>query len=365
MFLPPVPRPGFSSPLLMSRAALRLRQVDPQRLVLWVPLLAALAGVAILSSLPFDSPVYLAILAVLLAFDLLALLGPRRLRPALLAAAPGIYTVFLLIAWTTALYLLPAHPATPMVLLTCVLHVTILYVFFFVQRSPRAATLRAGVTLGAFLVAALPHSAQTLGQTGAFDGVTLPFTLLFTHGALILVLRSFSRARDQLTRAEARVQALHDLAHRDPLTELHNRRALERDLVWTVQEECQECLLAVVDVDGLKQVNDSLGHAAGDDLLRRFAAGFVRVVRPQGRAYRISGDEFALLLQEGTLETPAQVVEQVTRELREVYPQAGASVGTVRWRRGETASAWLSRADRAMYRHKRRAHPEASPSPEG
>ncbi|WP_152872533.1 GGDEF domain-containing protein [Deinococcus terrestris] len=347
----------------MRRTAFRLHEVDPQQLVLWVPLLAALVGVGLLTGLRLTTPMYLTVLLGFVVFGLLALFGPARLRPVMLACAPQTYALLLLLTWVSALYLLPLHPASPMALLACVLHVTTLYVFFFAQRSPRSAARHAGATLAAFAVMALPHTWQSFGQNGAFDGLTLPVTLLFAHTALILVLWSFSQARDQLVQERVESRAMRELAHRDPLTELHNRRALEQDLLRTVQEECQECLLAVVDVDGLKQVNDHLGHAAGDDLLCRFARGFVRGVGPQGKVYRISGDEFALLLQGGTLETPQRVVEQVTRELREVYAAAGASVGTARWRPGETASAWLSRADRAMYRHKRRTHPGEHPPP--
>lgn len=262
-------------------------------------------------------------------------------------------------AWGTALYLLPAHSATPMVGLAVVLYLTCIYVFFFMQWPPRSATLRAVAVLATFLVTALPHSLQTLGGSGAFDGAALILTLLFSHGTLIGVLRSFSQARDQLAQERVRARALHELAHRDPLTELLNRRALEQDLARAVQEKRQGYLLAVIDVDGLKRINDTLGHAAGDDLLRRFAAGFARVAAPQGRAYRLSGDEFALLLQHRVPEAAERMVADVTREVRKVYPEAQASVGTARWRSGETVSTWLSRADRAMYRHKKRTAEEA------
>ncbi|MFC6667882.1 GGDEF domain-containing protein [Deinococcus radiopugnans] len=113
--------------------------------------------------------------------------------------------------------------------------------------------------------------------------MTLPVTLLVAHGALITVLHLFSTFRDRAAHAEGRAEALHELAHRDALTGLPNRRALERDLEAAVMGAWAGHL-AVVDVDGLKAVNDRLGHAAGDDLLRRFAQGFAREAGLGGRS---------------------------------------------------------------------------------
>lgn len=205
------------------------------------------------------------------------------------------------------------------------------------------------------LLGALPLAA--LGEL-ALLGCLLPapvhlvlLTATVAYGPLLLALWACRRMRDQLAQAEARVRLLDRLVHSDPLTHLYNRRALEQDLDRAVRENAG-CWLAVIDVDGLKRVNDTLGHAAGDDLLRRFACGFAGAVGPWGRAYRLSGDEFALLLTRGE-PTAEQVVAEVTREVRQVYGEAQASVGTVRCQAGETGNAWLSRADRAMYRQKR------------
>lgn len=344
----------------MRRAAAWVRRLDPQRFLLWVPLLAALFAVLLLVAVEQAGSPYLAVVLAVVLFDLLALFGSHRLRPRLLAAAPQVYALCLLSGWVTALYLLPGHPVTPMALLAVVLHTTTVYVLFFVQKPPRAAALWSGAALAALLLSALPHSARSLGGQGAFDGLTFPLTLLLTHGALIVVLASFSRARAQLASERAEARAMRELAHRDPLTGLHNRRKLEQDLSGAATQAQPGTLLAVIDIDGLKGVNDTLGHAAGDDLLRRFAAGFAREVRGSARAYRLSGDEFALLFRQATPETAHGVVNTVTHEVRRTYAQAGASVGAAPWQRGETPSAWLSRADRAMYRHKKRTQEDAA-----
>lgn len=74
----------------MRRAVRKLRRVDPQRLLLWVPLLAALTGAALFTELRLASPVYLVIQGATVVFSLLALFGPLPLRPVLLAHAPGV-----------------------------------------------------------------------------------------------------------------------------------------------------------------------------------------------------------------------------------------------------------------------------------
>ncbi|TNM70729.1 GGDEF domain-containing protein [Deinococcus radiopugnans ATCC 19172] len=320
-----------------------------------MPLFAASAGLVILLALRLAAPPYVGILAFVMAYSSLALAGPRSIREPLLAHAARVYAAVLLLAWVTALYLLPGHPATAMVRLAVLLHLTTVYVSLFIQLPPLIAARTAAGTLTFLILTALPHTWRTLGQTEVFDGVTLPVTLLVAHGALITVLHLFSTFRDRAAHAEGRAEALHELAHRDALTGLPNRRALERDLEAAVMGAWAGHL-AVVDVDGLKAVNDRLGHAAGDDLLRRFAQGFAREAGLGGQVYRISGDEFALLLPDGG-PAGAAMVDQVTQDVQARYPGAAASVGATRWRAGETAGTWLSRADGAMYRHKRRGGP--------
>lgn len=84
------------------------------------------------------------------------------------------------------------------------------------------------------------------------------------------------------------------LAYIDYLTNIHNRNALERDLIkWKEQKNAYYFL---ADLNGLKLVNDTIGHSAGDKLLQGFARLLADVVGDDGRAYRQGGDEFAVLL---------------------------------------------------------------------
>ncbi|MDP9442792.1 MAG: GGDEF domain-containing protein, partial [Actinomycetota bacterium] len=108
-------------------------------------------------------------------------------------------------------------------------------------------------------------------------------------------------AIDALAEAAAAIttQRLDEVAFADPLTRLPNRRAFERDLPREIARAKRRSvgLTAVVgDLDGLKQINDSQGHPAGDRALQALAEGLRGALRGEDCAYRIGGDEFVVLL---------------------------------------------------------------------
>lgn len=269
-----------------------LRRVDISKLLLWVPLVASLLTLLILVAIRIAPHIYMLLLGMVVLFDLLALFGSQRWREILLAAAPLVYAGVLLMSWGNALYILPGHTTSPMTCTTVELFMTVIYVFGFLRYSPDQAAQRAGAFLGLLLIIAMPYCIQLYAAGNRVDGLFLPFVLLISHGALIVVLWSFSQAREQLTQMQVREHLLSELVHRDPLTGLHNRRALDSDL----EQSDTQPLLAVIDIDGLKDLNDELGHAAGDDLLRRFATELTQAAAHGDRIYRLGGDEFALLL---------------------------------------------------------------------
>lgn len=105
--------------------------------------------------------------------------------------------------------------------------------------------------------------------------------------------------RTMLVIVETGVRRLREQALSDSLTGLGNRRALEQDLKRELNRASRHghpLTVAVIDVDGLKAVNDSQGHHAGDALLRRVATAIRTTVRDEDVGYRLGGDEFALLL---------------------------------------------------------------------
>jgi diguanylate cyclase (GGDEF)-like protein len=119
--------------------------------------------------------------------------------------------------------------------------------------------------------------------------------------------------------------------------------------------------LAVLDLDGFKQINDREGHAAGDRLLADLGRAWRARVRPGDILARHGGDEFVLLLP-ATTRAGAQVVLE---RLRQGEDPVGWSVGVSEWRSGESLDAPLVRADRYLYGVKSARRAQASESPDG
>lgn len=154
------------------------------------------------------------------------------------------------------------------------------------------------------------------------------------------------------------------LARYDQLTGLANRRLLE-DRMETVLARCRrkQCRAAVlfIDLDGFKQVNDTLGHAAGDLLLQHVGQQLKRSVREVDTVARLGGDEFVILLEEVAQEQQAMVVaETVRRALQQPAHLGGqlvqtrASIGLAFYPdHGLEAGHILRHADQAMYLEKK------------
>lgn len=143
----------------------------------------------------------------------------------------------------------------------------------------------------------------------------------------------------------------------DALTGLPNRRSLMADLTDAVKVPPDQArLLALFDLNGFKAFNDSFGHTAGDDILRRLAAKLASSVAPLGKAYRLGGDEFCVLVSiNGT--TPEEIVRLGEAALFENGPgfSIEASCGMVRLpTEAPTATDALRLADRRMYMAKGR-----------
>ncbi len=114
--------------------------------------------------------------------------------------------------------------------------------------------------------------------------------------------------------------------------------------------------MLVVDVDGLKQINDNHGHAAGDTLLKGFADRLQRAIRGSDLAVRLGGDEFMALLPECRSEEVRHVLgrlEGLEFAFNEDKICLHFSRGWTDYKPGETAQEFLQRADVALYENKR------------
>ena len=113
---------------------------------------------------------------------------------------------------------------------------------------------------------------------------------------------------------------LQRMAHIDPLTGLHNRRFLMKQLdagVGAARRHSYPLSVCVCDIDKFKQVNDRYGHLAGDEVLRTFAAVVSRQIRLEDQVARFGGDEFCFMFPHVNLEEAAQAVERIRAALQE------------------------------------------------
>ncbi|MEY9179442.1 diguanylate cyclase (GGDEF)-like protein [Bradyrhizobium sp. USDA 326] len=176
--------------------------------------------------------------------------------------------------------------------------------------------------------------------------------------------------RAKLKQAQRRVAELEAAADTDFLLDIPNRRGFERELARAIaymKRYRASGALIVLDVDRLKPINDSFGHAAGDEVLKAIVATLTRQVRASDVVGRLGGDEFALLLwnlSETDAKAKAAAFEQAIDELcfvfRGQHVTAGASAGVALLGAQSDAGRALEEADAAMYvRKARRRHEPA------
>ncbi|MBQ0741712.1 MAG: GGDEF domain-containing protein [Pseudomonas sp.] len=142
----------------------------------------------------------------------------------------------------------------------------------------------------------------------------------------------------------------------DALTGAFNRRAMSSDIMAAIsnaERNGSEQLLAIVDLDYFKKVNDQYGHAVGDQVLKEFVAITTSHIRKYDRLYRFGGEEFVLLISDIGEQNYAFFDKLRTAIKRELKTPGGevitVSFGVASWVPGTTEDSWLKRADDALY----------------
>lgn len=201
--------------------------------------------------------------------------------------------------------------------------------------------------------------------------------LLRPDGREIPISDSTAPIRDRERNIIGAVMVFHDVATErqltqqlsyqathDALTGLINRQEFERRLVRVLQsakEDHTEHALLFLDLDHFKQVNDTSGHAAGDELLRRIAVLFKHAIRQRDTLARLGGDEFGLLLERCTMQQAESIAKELLHHINAfvlewsgIPHKVGLSIGLAAIDQDSASlSALLSAADAACYESKR------------
>ena len=192
----------------------------------------------------------------------------------------------------------------------------------------------------------------------------IPLAALDVDSFAQTLWRAVERYRHVTALRKALRHARHRSTH-DSLTGLPNRTLFDERLAAAVARSVRsvsQLAVAYVDLDGFKSVNDEMGHAVGDALLRRVAKRLKRSVRAGDTTARLGGDEFALILEPVASDRHAAAIAQtLLTRLSEPVPLADrtfrltASIGIALYPRdGETPRELLKKSDRAMYASKAR-----------
>ena len=203
------------------------------------------------------------------------------------------------------------------------------------------------------------HKLRAL-ECGAKDFISKPFDLT----EVLMRVRNMLEVRLVYEAARNHGKTLESLALQDPLTGLVNRRLLaERISTALVHARRSSSPMAVIylDLDGFKEVNNTLGHSAGDALLKLVAGRLVATVREEDTVARFCGDEFIIVLShpsstDGAAKVAAKLIEAVSQPYRldghNVSITASAGIGIYPLH-GSDADTLMKSADVALYEAKR------------
>ena len=327
------------------------------RVLWWVSIALILIGIGISDAYADTRPAIYALGAaavgvVVIAHDLL----PARLRSRWVSAAE----VLAALAIITVLLLLTGHGGSPFAYAYALVAVAV------ALASGRAAALAvaAGATLAFVGVLWVDP-----GRDAYASDDLLSFGLTIGSIWLLAYLASVFASAERAMRS-----AVEKMSRIDPLTGLFNSSQLypmlEQEVQRTRRSERGFCLL-MIDLDGLKAVNDTYGHHRGDEVLRALGAVIRGSIRNLDTAYRLHGDEFMVLLPETDFVGAFVVAEKVRIGAEEVGLAAATvemltsvSVGLVSCPEdGTTADELMIAADRAMYQAKSLGKNQVSGNP--
>lgn len=201
------------------------------------------------------------------------------------------------------------------------------------------------------------------------EGFRATFANRRKNGELFHVEQSIAAVRDEQQRIThyvsiatdisefvQRQRRLHELAHRDKLTGLLNRRAGEAELQLRYDAACVDAVtfsLILGDIDHFKRINDRHGHPVGDRVLMRTARLLGERFRRDDAVIRWGGEEFMVILPNTRVEVARQLANRIREGMRAVRDEdvgpVSMSLGVGAWKQGESIAGLIHRVDKALY----------------
>lgn len=328
------------------------------RVVWWLTITIVLLGVGLTGSFgPDQGPIFLLGAVAVAAVVGLHEIGGGRSRGRILHLAELVIAIGLI----GGLLALTGFASSPFAMLFALVAVAAALAF-----GPRAGLVAAGLSSAAFAGVLLAD--PNLATYAPSDALRLSIGLGATWLLAFVAVAYAGHQRRTVAHAIA-------LSRTDPLTGLFNRSqlyvTLEQEISRTRRSDRGFCVL-MVDLDGLKVINDSEGHLRGDEVLRALGTVITGSIRAVDSAYRFGGDEFVVLLPETDIVGAFVVAEKIRAGAEEVgmvltggdESMTSVSIGLVSHPEdGLAAEELMAAADRAMYQAKRLGKNQISGNP--
>ena len=176
------------------------------------------------------------------------------------------------------------------------------------------------------------------------------------------LLKNIEEMEEKIKELESELDKAYKELLIDPLTKVYNRKALERDLLEILEKGTNrdlDLVIAMIDLDNFKYINDSYGHLVGDFVLIKFVKIIKSLIRSSDKVYRYGGDEFVIVFNRSTLENAIYSIERIVNKIsktklkyKDFIINISTSIGITQHKKGDTIESLIKRADDALYEAK-------------
>ena len=204
----------------------------------------------------------------------------------------------------------------------------------------------------------LPHAYATRGSSLPFNGFMFPVLLVIIYGIYLRLLHDFAVIEMQLRSMKKETERINAMAHYDALTGVLNRRGAEvllDTVLMDAQTNNRSFSVLMLDIDHFKQVNDTHGHQAGDELLKAFSAHISAQLREDDLLARWGGEEFLIIAPNTDQNNRHLILKRLESSVKGdsfFIPGVTFSAGFTTYHPGDTRQALIKRADTALYKAK-------------